>query len=147
MTRTPSFLKIILYIFTKYMVFFIIYAFLDHRFKIVVLDKTNDVDELMILSFYYFVELIFASVIFTIILFLPIYLVFKLNTMTQILFAFLGVIILEYCVYETTDSYIHLERNGIINSLVSIAFFFVFFGKFIFSLRGNDSTIDKNIII
>jgi hypothetical protein len=128
------------YLFTKYLVFFIILAFLDNRFKNIVLDNSKDIHDVLIGSFAYSVEVLFAMFLFIFLLFIPIYLILKLNTVIYILMSFLIIVIIEYFVYEAGASFIHLDIDGLINAILSIIFFFAFFGKFIFSLK----TVNKN---
>ena len=136
-----SFLKVLLYLVTKYIIFFIILAFLDDRFKTIVLNNSKDNDEVWINSFFYSVEVLWAIFFLTLILIIPLYFLLKVKQIAYLLLAFFAWILIEYFTYEYGASYAHLDLNGIINGVISILLFFVFFGKFIFSLSG----INQNI--
>jgi|ERR1700744_728141 len=137
----PSFLKVLLYLVTKYTVFFIILAFLDDRFKTIVLNNSKDADDVWINSFFYSVEVLLAVFLFTLILIIPLHFLLKIKEIVYLLLAFFAWILIEYLIYEYGASYAHLDLNGIINGIISILLFFVFFGKFIFSLN----SINQNI--
>jgi hypothetical protein len=135
MTRKPSYSKMLFYLFTKYIVFFIVLGFMDSRFKTIVLDKTINNHQVLTGTFFYAIEILFAVILLVILMILPLYLLFKLNNLIYMLLAFFLLIIFEYFLYEFGASYIHFDINGIINGIISIIFFPLFFGKFIMSLK------------
>jgi len=139
----PSFLKIILYLFVKYLVFFTVLAFLDNRYKNIVINNSKYADDIVINSIYYIVEVLFAVLLYIVIFFLPLYLLLKIKNILFLLLAFLLLIIIEYFVYEATSSYIHMDIDGIINEIISFIFFFVFFGKFIVLLAKGEINNEK----
>jgi hypothetical protein len=49
-------------------------------------------------------------------------------------------VIIEYFVYETGASYLHFDKAGVINGIISVLLLLVFFGKFIFSFKGANET-------
>jgi hypothetical protein len=136
MIQRPSFLKIMFYLFIKYIMFFIVLGFMNNRFKTIVIDKAINNHEMLVLTFYYFIEVLFTTILLVILLIVPLYFLFKLNNPIYCLLAFFLVIILEYFLYESGCSYIHFDIDGIINGIISIIFFPLFFGKFIISLSG-----------
>jgi hypothetical protein len=115
-------------------VFFIVLAFLDNRYKTIVLDNAKNADDILHGSFEYFLEILFAMFLLILILFIPVYLLFKLNNITYILLAFFAIVIIEYFIYETGESYVHFDIDGVVNGIISVIFFPIFFGKFILSL-------------
>ena len=135
MVQKPSFLKVGLYLFTKYLVFFIVLAFLDKRYKTIVLGNAKNADDIVLGSFEYLLEVLFATFLLILVLSIPVYLLFKLNNITCTLLAFFALITVEYFIYEAAASYIHFDIDGVINGFISVIFFPIFFGKFIASLR------------
>ena len=140
MNHRPSFANIIFYLFIKYIVFFIVLAFLDDRFKTIVLDNSKDVDDIWINSFFYFFEVLFATFLFILIHIIPLYLILKLRKALYLLPLLFFWVIIEYFIYEAGASYVHFDKAGIINGIISILLLLVFFGKFIFSFKDNDET-------
>jgi hypothetical protein len=135
MIKRPSLLKVLFYLCSKYLVFFTVLAFLDNRFKTIVLGNNKNADDIALGSFEYFIEILFSTFLFIVILFIPIYLLLKLRSITYILPAFIAIVVVEYFLYEGACSYVHFDIDGILNGILSIVFFFIFFGKFIISLR------------
>jgi hypothetical protein len=135
MKRRPSFLNVLLYLFTKYIVVFIILAFLNNRFKNIVIDNSKDTDDIWINSFFYLVEVLWATFLLILILIIPLYLLLRIKETAYLLISFFAWTLIEYFVYEYGTSYVHFDINGIINGSISIILLAAFFGRFIFSLK------------
>jgi hypothetical protein len=139
MTKRPSVLKVLSYLFIKYLTFFLILGFFGDRYKTIILNKPKD-SAIVIASAQYLLEILFASFLLMLILFVPLYLLFKLKRTFYVLPAFIALVIAEYFIYEATCSYIHFDIAGIVNAAISIVFFFIFFWKFIFPLQSNPTS-------
>src|SRR5476651_188868 len=94
--QKPSFLRILLYLFTKYLTFFIVLGFFGHRYKTFVMGNTKSSDDIVIALFEYFLVILFTTVLLTMILFVPFYLLFKVKRMIYSFLTFMVVIIAEY---------------------------------------------------
>lgn len=138
MMRRPPFLNVLLFLFVKYMIFFMVLALLDSRFKTIVLDNSHDVDGVWINSFFYLIEVLWAIFLLILILIIPLYILLKLKNTTYLLISFFAWVIIEYIIYEYGTSYVHLDKNGVIDGIISVLFLFVFFGRYIISLKSNN---------
>jgi len=137
--QRPSFLRTLSFLIVKYILFFIVLGFLDDRYKDIVFNRTKGSD-VVLAGVEYFLEILFTTFLLTLVLFVPFYLLFKLKKTLYILPAFLVLVVAEYFLYEATCSYIHLDIDGIINSVLSVFFFFLFFWKFLFEGEALRST-------
>ncbi len=137
MGSRPSLLKISFYLFTKYLVFFIVLGFLDSRFKTLIIENATTKYELFSNIIGYLIEVLFATVIMIIVLIIPVYFLFKINKTIYIILTFLILIVYEYFSYEYMCSYVHFDVAGIVNCIISIIFFPLFFGKFMLSFGYN----------
>jgi hypothetical protein len=144
MAPRPSLLKIGFYLFVKYLVFFTVLGFMDRRFKSLIIDNATTKHGVFINIIYYYIEVLFATFMHILIMIIPVYFLFKLNNLIYIVLAFFVVMIYEYFTYVSMDSYVHFDIDGIVNGIVSIVFFSLFFGRFILSVRNNKSAQNKN---
>ena len=145
MIRKPSKLNVFLYLYIKYIILCVILAFLDNRFKNIVLDNSNGTSEILESSAGYILYCLFAILAIIVFLFIPMYLIFKLKNRALFLAAFIAIIVFECFLYGSIYSDNHWDKQEIINALLSIAFLPLFFWKFIASLRYPDYCIDKSI--
>lgn len=126
--KQPGFIRILFYIIIKYLVFFIVLAFMGNRFNDLVLVRSGTGEQILVNSMYYLIEVLFAILIFTLILLYPYHLLFKISKIALLLAALLALNVIEYFLYEATcDMYIHFNWNGVISFGISIAFFFIIF--------------------
>lgn len=134
MDNRPDIKRIALFCVTKYFVFFIILGFLDDRFNTLVIDNSRNSSDIFSNIIGYLIEVIFGTIGFAILLIIPMFFLFKLNA--KLIFPiFLVVVFMEYFMYESMAAYIHFDKDGIVNGIVSIVFFQVFFGRAIVSMR------------
>lgn len=144
MAPRPSLLKIGGYLFAKYLVFFTVLGFMDSRFKSLIIDNATTKHGVFINTIGYYIEVLFATFMHILIMIIPVYFLFKLNDLIYIILAFFVVLIYEYFTYVSMDSYVHFDIDGIVNGIISIVFFPLFFGGFMLSVRNNKSAQNKN---
>jgi hypothetical protein len=92
--QRPYILKVLFYLLVKYIVFFLVLGFFGDRYKTIILDKAKD-SEMIVASAQYLLEILFASFLLMLILFVPLYLLFKLKRAFYILPAFFALVIAE----------------------------------------------------
>jgi len=133
----PKYLNVLLCFFIKYVVFFICLAFLNDRFKTIVIANSANTPELLRNTMYYSVTVVFA-----ILFFLPIFptiIYFSFKVKNRILFPLLiiTIILSEYYYYTylaSTSDYL----NGIYNGFITILFVALFFYKAIWFKMSDD---------
>lgn len=128
-----SFLNILLCLLTKYVVFFILLAFIDNRFKTLVIDTAQDGQGIFINSIQYILHVLIFSFVLSLIFSAPLYYSFKTNNIIYFLLIIIGYLVAEYFVYTYLASPKDLT-TGVYNGIISIAFLLFFFYKPISSI-------------
>ena len=129
MKSKVSWKRISFFIFVKYVAFFFVLALIDKRFYTLVLKTAHNNKEVVLGTIFYVTEVLFVIVLMILILFMPFFILFKLNS--RILYpGFILILFLAYFIYEAGASYVHYDINGIINGLITVLFFFIFFRKY-----------------
>ena len=120
--------NIFVFLFVKYMVFFTLLAFLGDRFKLIVLNNSDNTEELISNSFYYLIYPLLITVLFTFLFSIPWYFSFRVKKVIYFVLFVITVLIVEYFIYtqiaSTTDF-----KNGLSNGLLTLLFFVFFFYK------------------
>ncbi|EFK60123.1 Uncharacterised protein [Sphingobacterium spiritivorum] len=123
--------SIFIYLVIKYLVFFIILAFIDNRFNELVFNKSDNFASLFQNTIGYSLWIVVFSFFLSVIFFIPVFLICKIKNVFVFILLSSLVISLEYFVYVyfTSVEYWY-DKNGVINFLVSILFFvFLFFRR------------------
>ena len=125
----PKIQNILLFIFVKYLVFYILLMFKNENYALVSLDELNSFQDV----FYYLVIFLTLPIVFSILLLLPIYKILKLRNLYYFIGAIIGLLIFEYFVYTYLASQSNFW-NGIYNGMLTILFFGLFFYR---SIKAN----------
>jgi hypothetical protein len=125
---TTKYRNIVFFIFSKYLIFSIVLAFLDNRFKSIVLDNSKTTADLMVNSFHYFIYVILAIIVYVAIFSLPYYFAFKINNKIIFILTISLIFFGESLFYVWFNSPGNL-RNGEIDLLVGILTMLLFFFK------------------
>lgn len=125
----PKIQNILLFIFVKYLVFYILLMFKNENYALVSLDELNSFQDV----FYYLVIFLTLPIVFSILLLLPIYKILKLSNLYYFIGAIIGLLIFEYFVYTYLASQSNFW-NGIYNGMLTILFFGLFFYR---SIKAN----------
>lgn len=125
----PKTQNILLFIFGKYLVFYILLMFKNENYALVSLDELNSFQDV----FYYLVIFLTLPIVFSILLLLPIYKILKLRNLYYFIGAIIGLLIFEYFVYTYLASQSNFW-NGIYNGMLTILFFGLFFYR---SIKAN----------
>lgn len=118
-----NFFNILLYIFIKYLVFYLFMMFRNDNFYLINPGIRDGAD-----LFYYLWMFLFFPIIICILFLFPLYYSFKLKK--NVYFILINIIILgiEYYLYTYLASQLDLW-NGIYNLIISIILFYIFFYK------------------
>lgn len=117
-----SFLKVVLFIFLKYIVFYVFRAI-----KLGSYGKTNFTDANAEGWFYFIIVFLALPVVCTILFAAPIYFSFNIRNNGLFTIALVAILIAEYFVYVYLTSDRHIDINGVYNGIISLIFFLIFF--------------------
>ena len=120
--------KIIVFLIVKYLVFFTLLAFLGDRFKLIVINNSNNTEELLSNSFYYLIYPLLITVLFTFLFSMPFYFSFRVKKVIYFVFLVIAVLLVEYFIYSEIASATDF-KNGLYNGLLTLLFFVFFFSK------------------
>jgi hypothetical protein len=132
----PAFLNILLYLFVKYLVFYVYLMFKNNDYYFLEPGIRDGAD-----LFYYLWLLLFLPFTSILLFSAPIYYSFKLNRAIYFMVLISGVLVAEYFLYTHLASQADL-MNGVYNGILSVLFLFLFFFKhirFIFKQGINNS--------
>ena len=115
----PTLKNILIYLFVKYLIFFIILAFLGGRFKSIVIANSENKQQIFSNSVYYFLQIAIFSFLLMLIFSIPMYGIFKIKNWIYfvpmiILFLVTGYLFYTYLASQTD------RMNGIYNGAISI---------------------------
>ena len=128
--RKPTFLNILLFMYLKYFLFFILLAFMEHRFREIVANNSKNSRELFLNTSYYLLYGVVFTSIMSIIFSLGIYSAFQIRKGVVFIVLVISIFIAEYFLYTKISSEANWI-NGIFNEILSIVFFLFFFHKII----------------
>lgn len=120
--------KIIVFLIVKYLVFFTLLAFLGDRFKLIVINNSNNTEELLSNSFYYLIYPLLITVLFTFLFSMPFYFSFRVKKVIYFVFLVIAGLLVEYFIYSEIASATDF-KNGLYNGLLTLLFFVFFFSK------------------
>jgi len=126
----PKFLNILLFLFVKYVVFFVILAFIGDRFKSLVIKNSDNTRELISNTGYYSLYILFYTLIGMIVFALPIYFTFRVKSPIFFVLLISAILIAEYFFYTYMASTTNL-MNGVYNGIISILLLLLFFYRHI----------------
>lgn len=126
----PKFINVVLYLFVKYILFALILAFEDERFKSLVIDNTQNTHEIFMNSLDYLLAVLFFTFCLILIFSLPIYLSLKVKRGIYFTPLIIIIFVAEYFIYTYLASQVDL-MNGVYNAILSLLFLLVFFFKHI----------------
>jgi hypothetical protein len=126
----PKFSNILLFLFIKYIVFFLVLAFIGDRFKLLVINNSGNRRELFSNTVYYLSYIMIFTVLGILILSGPIYFVLKVKSAICFVLLISGALVGEYCLYTGLASTSNL-MNGVYNGIISILFLLIFFYRHI----------------
>jgi len=131
------FIYCVLFLLIKYLIFFFILAFLDNRFKSIVLENANSNAELVSGLLGYIMYLLFYSSLLVVMFSCPFFLVLKIKRKNYFLFGILCFFIIEYLLYTYLFSPSDFTL-GIYNLLVGFILFWLLFRIEIIQKLKND---------
>lgn len=118
-----TFKNVLLYILIKYLVFYLfrMIKMNDYRFlKINELTTPGD-------WFYYLWLILFLPAVSMLLFAIPIYYSFRIRNIFLYLLTILSIFVAEYFVYVYWTSDKHIDMNGIVNGIIGILLFILFF--------------------
>jgi hypothetical protein len=124
--KRPTFQNIVLYLFVKYCVFFGMLALMENRFKKMVINNSENCQELFINTFYYIVYVLVYTLFLVFVISGPIYLSFKTKYAIFFMPLIATILVGEYFLYTWSASQTDLI-NGVHNGIISVLFLFLFF--------------------
>ncbi|ASE61082.1 hypothetical protein CRN76_06990 [Chryseobacterium indologenes] len=125
-----TFINSFLYATIKYIIFFIVLAFIGNRFKHIVLDNAKTSSEIFSLTLNYILHVSIYMIPLILIFSFPIYFIMKIKKSIFFLLSIVLFFIGEYYFY----TYLYAPSNkilGIYNMIISIILLLVFFYKVI----------------
>ena len=126
----PKFSNVLVFLIVKYIVFFVVLAFVGNRFKSLVIKNSENTGELISNTGYYSLYILLYTLIGVIAFSLPIYFIFKVKNPIYFVFLISVILIVEYLLYTYLASTTDL-MNGIYNGIVSVVFLLLFFYQYI----------------
>jgi hypothetical protein len=126
----PKFSNILLFLFVKYIVFFLALAFMGGRFKLLVINNSGNRQELFSNTGYYLSYIMIFTMLGILIFSAPIYFILKVKNAIYFVLLISGVLVGEYLLYTSLASTSNL-MNGVYNGIISILFLLIFFYRHI----------------
>jgi len=123
-----NFLKSVCYLFTKYILFFFLLAFLGDRFRNAVINNSETYTELIKLSLGYVLFVLMHILILVLLFSIPIYYILKIKNNIYFILSIIVFFIIEYFIY----TYLFSPSDkilGIYNLLIGVVVFFLFLKK------------------
>lgn len=119
----PTYLNIILYIFVKYLLFYLFLMIRNNDYYFIN-PEIRDIIDLI----YYLWMFLFFPILMNVIFLIPIYFSFKLRNLVYFIIIIIVILIVEYLLYTYFASQLNLW-NGVYNIIISIILFYLFFHK------------------
>lgn len=124
--KTITLKNVLIFLLSRYFIFYIVLAFLDRRFQKIVLENSTSQSEVIENSLRYIAYGLFQTVLLALLLLFPYYLVLKIRNILQLSLALLVLLITEYrfytYFYSPSDS-----KNGVINIVICLALLILFY--------------------
>ena len=122
----PTFKKIILFFFVKYLLFYIFLMFKNNDYTLIQVNSFRSGEDV----FYYLWLFLFLPVLSSIIFSAPIYFTFKIKNRIYFILLISAILIAEYLLYTYWASQADL-MNGVYNGIISLLVLLIFFYKHI----------------
>ncbi len=129
----PTFPIILLCLFVKYIVFFFIIAFVNNRFKTLVIDKSVNGQELFVNTLGYCIYALIFIFFLMLIFSMPIFFAFKVKNIIYFSILLSVILVIEYFIYTYLASQLN-PINGVCNVMISLVFLILFFYRQIISI-------------
>jgi len=126
----PKFFNIIFYFIIKYIIFFTILAFIGNRFKLIVIDSSDNKSDLFYNLLYYSLYPTIIVGVFTLVFSVPLFLLMKMSGGLYFLLMYLLLLTVEYLLYTYLASPSDL-MNGFYNMMIGVLLLLVFFYKYL----------------
>jgi hypothetical protein len=125
-----SFFNSVCYLAVKYAVFFFVLAFMENRFKDIVINNAETTTELIKLTLGYILYVLFHMLLLILIFSIPLYFIMKIRSMVCFVLLMIVFFAVEYFVYTwgTSQKYFY-DMNGIYNLIIGIIVFVLFYYK------------------
>lgn len=120
----PKISNILLFIFLKYLFFYIFLMFKNDNYALISFGNLNSFQDL----FYYLFLFLTLPIFFSIILIIPIYFILKTKKIYLFFLSMLVVLLFEYFLYTYLASQANFW-NGVFNGVFSVIFLCLFFYK------------------
>lgn len=124
---SPKVFNIILYVLTKYIVFYTVLAVKNSNYYFFKVNEVRNGEDL----FYYLWMLLFLPAIYCLAFLAPLYFTFKVKQPALFTFLIGAIILAEYFVYVYFTSDKHIDMNGVYNGVLSLLFLLIFFYRHI----------------
>jgi len=128
-----SFLNGVFYLFVKYAVFFFILAFIENRFKDIVINNAETTTELIKLSLGYVLYILIYMFFLILFFSIPLYFILKIENKIYFVLSMIAFFVVEYFAYtylfSPSDKLI-----GVYNLTIGIIVFVLFFYKSIIQM-------------
>ena len=125
----PTFSKMLIYLFIKYLFFYIFMMFKNENYTLVALGNLETFQDV----FYYSFIFLSLPVINSFVLSLPLYYTFKIKNTLYFSLAILSILTIEYLIYTYLASQTNLW-NGVYNGIISLLFLSLFFFRTIIQI-------------
>ncbi len=119
----PKLQNIIIFIFVKYIVFYIFIMFKNNNYSLIRIEKLKNFQDLL----YYFILFLSLPIIFSILFIIPLNYALKTRNNNGFILSVLGILIFEYLIYTylaSQTNFLNGIYNCIITTLILILFFF-----------------------
>lgn len=128
--------QIILYLFIRYIVFFVFLMFKDQNTKLIEFTSLKSAED----WFYHLWVVLFLPVLSVVLFTIPLYLAFRVKKPLGFITIVLAILVIDYFIYVFFTSDKHIDSNGIYNALISAVLLFFFFRKSIIRLFAKSLT-------
>ncbi len=118
----PSFINILLYLFVKYIAFYVFLMFKNGNYQLLKVDTLKNGED----WFYYLWLILFLPIVSILVFSAPLYFSFKVSNERYFMLIIGAVLVAEYFAYTYLASQASL-MNGVYNGITGILFLFLFF--------------------
>lgn len=120
----PKLRNILLFIFIKYLIFYILLMFINNNYALVSIGDLKTFQDFI----YYLIIFLTLPMVFSIILLFPLNYILKIKKIYLFIFSITGILIFEYFLYTYLASQANFW-NGIYNGILSVILLVLFFFK------------------
>lgn len=130
----PSISKILIFIFVKYLFFYIFMMFNNNNYALISINELDSFEDV----FYYLIIFMSLPVVFSIFLSVPLYNSFRIKKFVYFILAISMIFIVEYLIYTYLASQANYF-NGLYNGIISLMIFGFFFYKSVIKIAKNEN--------